>query len=43
MGLELKPSKKLGNRGIDDERIENIHVIADENAGAMRDRSPASA
>ncbi len=32
MGLQLKPAQELRDRRIDHERIENIDVIADENA-----------
>ena len=36
MRFEFEAADKLRNRGVDDEGIENIHVIADEDAGALR-------
>ncbi len=34
MGLKLKAANKLRNRGVDHEGIENIHMVADEDARA---------
>src|SRR5262245_21431545 len=36
MAFQLQSSYKLWDRGIDDESVKNIHVIADEDAGALR-------